>query len=154
MRPFQRSVRTQEIPAAVAVGEVPLFQARVPDDEAWRLHWMTYFHNDSEAHIVRLTFSPRLEQPDSFMTIARQQIAQDIDSPIYPSMPTTIVTNSQFNQRGGEQPEFFPGDLLLFTDESVRVDVVAGIARLMFRYELIPLPVSMARDRVWTLNVI
>lgn len=154
IRPFQRQVITREIPAAVAQGQQPIFQATVPDDEAWRLQWMTYHHNDNAQHTVRLNVTPRLNNPDSIMKFAQQFAPADFDIPIYPSVPNAAAANNLFNVKSGPQPEFFPGDLLIFVDETLRNNPIAGTARLMFRYELIPLPVQMRADSVWTVNVI
>jgi len=154
MRPFQRKISQREIVAAVAQNQQPIFQALVPDDEAWRLHWMTYFFNDNVDHTVRLSVTPRLQQPDSLMKFAQQIVSPATDTPVYPAIPFTADSNGLFNVRGGPRPEFFPGDLLLFVDETVRNDAVAGLARLMFRYELIPLPTATATDDTWVVNVI
>lgn len=157
MERFQRKIAQREIPANVAQNQQPIFQATIPDDEAWRLHWMTYFHDDNVIHTVRLTLTPRLQNADSIMKFATQLAPQDTDTPIYPAVPNAIVgaaVNSRFNVMGGPRPEFFPGDLLNFVDETVRANAVAGTARLMFRYELIPLPVVTATDTEWDVNVI
>jgi len=154
MGPFQRKVAQREMIAAVDNTEIPIYEAIVPDDEAWRLHWVTYFHNDDINHIVRLTVTPRLQQPDSFMRYARQTVTPSLDTPVYPAYAYVAPNSNLFNTQTGPRPEFFPGDHLFFVDETARNLVSLGLARLMFRYELIPVPVAMQTDDVWFVNVI
>ncbi len=153
MLPFQRQLLTREIEPGVSQGENVLFEATVPDDEAWRLHFVSYFHDDNTNHTVRLAIVPRLQSPNGRYPYVRQQIREDIDTPLYPSMATSGTTqNNFFNQRGGEQPELFGGDAISLLDETARVDAVAGVARILFRYERIPLPLTIDIDGVWTVQ--
>lgn len=153
MLPFQRQILTREIEPGVSQGENVLFEATVPDDEAWRLHFVSYFHDDNTNHTVRLAVVPRLQTVNGRYPYVRQQIREDIDTPLYPSMATSGTTqNNFFNQRGGKQPELFAGDAISLLDETARADAVAGVARILFRYERIPLPLTIDIDQVWTVQ--
>ena len=152
MLPFQRQILTREIEPSVSQNENVLFEATVPDNEAWRLIYLSYFHDDQSSHNVRFAVVPRLPIQNGRMPIVRQQVREDIDTAFFPSMPTGGTANNFFNQRGGEPPEFFAGDAISLLDETARADAVAGIARILFRYERIPLPLTIDIDSVWTVQ--
>jgi len=149
MLPFQRQILTREMGLSVPAGDLPLWEAIVPEDQAWRLHFAAIFHNDTPPHVFSFRFIPRAGAGNTFYQIARQQIRDNTDSPLYPSMAVNSTANNFFNQRGGERPEFFPGDAISLIGETLAV-VNPVTMRFIFRYELIPLPVSQTPDTVWT----
>jgi len=150
MLPFQRQVLTREMLRSVPQGDNVLYEATVPQDQAWRLIWMTYRHVDNIFHILNFRVLPMLPNATIFHTITRRQVQNDTDTPLYPSMPVVATDDTQFDHRGGPRPEFFPGDKLSVLDETSMSKVGSTTCKLIFRYERIPLPVSQTIDNVWT----
>jgi len=150
MLPFQRQVRTRQMDSTVIQGNNVLFEATIPQLEAWRLLWMSYRHVDNIFHILRFAVTPTLSNATVLNIITRRQVVNDIDTPLYPSMPVVATDDAEFDQRGGPQPDFFPGDKLSVLDETPMSKVPPTDVKLMFRYERIPIPVSQKVDDVWT----
>jgi len=150
MLPFQRQIKTRRMTVGVAQNDQALFEATVPDKESWRLLWMTYRHDDDISHNLRFSVVPSFQDLSTVNPITRQQVRDGEDTPLYPSMGTTGTQNNFFNQRGGPRPEFFPRDQIDVFDQTPVNRVAGTTAILIFRYELIPLPVSTETDEVWT----
>jgi len=147
--PFQRQIVTRSLPIAVPQGEQVQFDATVPNEEAWRLQWMAYFHDDDLSHILVFRMLPGIGKPSEFHQITRMQVREDVTTPLYPSLTTAPLANNIWHQHGGPHPEFFGGDKITVIDETAVNDAAGVTAVLVFRYELIPLPISKAKDTVW-----
>ena len=84
MRDFQRQVRTRVLTVSPNVGEVAIFSGVVPDDEAWKLLWVSYLHTDTVSHEVRLSILPGV--PNAIIhNIDRTTVILGLETPLYPS---------------------------------------------------------------------
>jgi len=147
MEPFQRQIRTGLLQSAPTVGQVALFTATVPDDEAWRMIYLSIHQDDSVTHIYRWTVIPKIENGQLVM-IARKSVNSNLETPLYRSF-SEENSASRFAPRGPLPVEFMPGDQIDVFDLTSQTDATT-IHKLSFRYELIPIPQKRSVDRLWT----
>lgn len=148
MLPFQRQVRELDLSAGPSAGQQALFTANVPANESWRMIDATYFHDDSTTHIIRWGYTPRAGAGAGLRIITRISVNMNLETPLYRSFSVEDST-SRFAPRGPERVEFFPRDQVTFLDLTAATDADVT-ATLRLRYELIPLPLSVVLDDVFT----
>lgn len=139
--PFQRQIVEEDVALALVLGQVALFTARVPIDEAWRILNVTLEHDDSVTHDVRFGYFPRAGA-GNFRAISNLPVAVGQETPIYNSS-AALAAATQFGVRGPVPVEFFPDDDINILDQTVaaNANVLWG---LRIRYEQIPLPLEQA----------
>jgi len=151
MLPFQRRIRQFDLANSPAVGQSALFQATVPDDEAWRMIDLTVEHDDSTTHIFRWTYIPRFDGA-SLRMITRKAVNSNTETPLYRSF-SDENSASRFAPRGPNVVEFYPGDRIDVFDLTGATDADV-VTEIRMRYELIPLPIEIALDDIWTTTTV
>lgn len=148
MLPFQRRIRDQVVPLTVTpIGQLAIFEATVPIDEAWRMISVTLAHDDSVEHEMVWIYIPRLGVGGTHV-VARFGIPVGQGTPIYESFTAVAAINS-FAPRGPKVVEFYANDVVQFLDLIGSVDDPVNWA-LRIRYELIPLPLEQELTTEWT----
>jgi len=151
MLPFQRQIRQQDLANSPAVGQSVVFQAEVPDDEAWRMIDLTVEHDDSTTHIFRWTYIPRFSGAGIRM-IARKSVNMNTETPLYRSF-SDETSASRFAPRGPNAVEFYSGDRIEIFDLTGATDADV-ITRMRIRYELIPLPLDVSLVNEFTTTTV
>lgn len=152
MMPFQRKIRTAAMVATVGIGEVALFQRKVPRGETWRLHFVSIEHNDTGAQNVRLSILQDISTTIIY-NIARRSVTPNIETPLYPSMAANPIDIAVFDQRGGPAPELIGGDTLQVIQITVGI-VAARTWSVTLRYEILPAINLVQPDNDFVITVI
>jgi len=152
MMPFQRKIRTAAMVATVGVGQIALFQRKVPRNEIWRLHFVSIEHNDAGNKNVRLSILQDISTTIIY-NITRRSIDPNIETPLYPSVSQDPIDTDLFDQRGGPAPELIGGDTL----QVIQIQAGTNAGRtwnVTLRYEILPAANEAQPDNDFVITVV
>lgn len=149
MLKFQRRFRTREFQRSAIAGQRLEGLMTVPRTEAWVFHWFDVQHNDSGD----LRFDLLLEPANTgflsprFYTVVRRDVSPNVNTPLVEAMAANPASGSLFDRRSGRPFEGLPGDIIRLITTNV---VGTTVFNVFFRYQVVPPPVILETDRLFS----